>query len=98
MDWSIDGSVCPACGGEGRGVPRYPAALCYSCVSDLVDEAGRKVELANEDLWGGVRISVGDTVLSKDAKLFVNGIECRAREARFGGVVVQPVEAWERSR
>jgi len=24
----------------------------------------------------------------------VNGIECRAREAHFGGVVAQPVEAW----
>lgn len=94
MQWNVDGSVCPACGGIGRGSPRYPAALCYSCEADLIDESGRAVQVSNSDMWSGVEIRASQSTLPKDTRLFVNGIECRAREARFGGIVVQPLAAW----
>ena len=90
-----DGSLCPTCGGAGRRSPRYPAALCHSCENMLIDAAGRKATLFNEDFWGGVRVEAGGDTLPREAPLFVNGIEYRAREARFGGVVVQRVEARE---
>lgn len=53
----------------------------------------------NEGFSGGleIRTSAG-TAKSPDAEtlpLFASGIECRAREHRFGGVVVQPVQAWD---
>ena len=53
----------------------------------------------NEGFSGGLEIRTAMGVLtSPDAEklpLFANGIECRAREHRFGGVVVQPLEVWD---
>jgi hypothetical protein len=64
-----------------------------------VDSDGNLVELANEAFSGGLEITVaGRTIRSSEAKrfsLYANGIECRAREYRFGGVVVQPLRVWK---
>jgi len=60
--------------------------------------SGRRVEISNADTWSGVRIDFGDTQLPEDTPLFVNGIECQAREAHLGGIVIQPVAAWDESR
>jgi hypothetical protein len=53
----------------------------------------------NEGLSGGLEIRTATaTLTSPEAEklpLFVKGVECRAREHRFGGVVVQPLEAWD---
>ncbi len=38
-------------------------------------------------------IEVDGTDLPEETPVFVRGIECRAQEARFGGIVIQPVEA-----
>jgi hypothetical protein len=65
------------------------------------DRDGNAVEMFNEGFSGGLEIrTAGGTVASREAEelpLFVRGVECRAREHRFGGVVVQPIEAWGRS-
>jgi hypothetical protein len=57
------------------------------------------VQLSNESLFGGLMIvTENKTFTSPDAEnvpLYVRGLECRAREHRFGGVVVQPVVAWK---
>ena len=93
-------ATCPVCQGPGRRSERYPAALCPACVERLVDREGRTVALFNTDPLGhGLRIAAGiDAVEGTAAEtlpLFCDGVECRAREARFGGVVVQPRAAWE---
>ena len=97
--WPPDGSLCPICEGSGRGSTRYPAALCERCEARVRDRAGHPVEMFNEGLSGGLEIRTAmATVSSPDAEklpLFVDGVECRAREHRFGGVVVQPLEAWD---
>src|SRR5215208_1847797 len=94
MNWSQEGTICPGCGGAGRHSPRYPAALCEKCVETLRC-AGRPVELSNETILGtGVRIENSDGRLPDNASLFAHGLECRAREAHSGGIVVQPAEAW----
>jgi len=97
MIWKDDGSVCPTCGGPGRRSTRHPAAICQKCQAEVVDSDGKLVTLANEGFSGGLEISVGDrTIRSPKAEafpLFARGIECRAQEYRFGGVVVQPLEA-----
>jgi hypothetical protein len=96
--WREDGSLCPTCGGIGRKSTRYPAALCEACQADVVDSAGLPVQLFNEDFTGGLKIITHiRTYVGSGAEnlaLYVNGIECRAQEHRFGGVVVQPVDAW----
>jgi hypothetical protein len=97
--WRKDGGLCPTCGGNGRKSIRYPAALCELCRAAVVDSAGLPVQLFNEDFSGcGLRIVTRvRTYVGSDAEnlaLYVNNIECRAQEHRFGGVVVQPVDAW----
>jgi hypothetical protein len=57
------------------------------------------LRFSNEEGLGyGVLITSGDTVKrgaeAENAALFVNGVVCRAKEAHFGGVVVQPLCAW----
>ena len=53
----------------------------------------------NEGFSGGLEITVGSrTIRSPEAEnfpLYADGIECRAREYRFGGVVVQPLRVWK---
>lgn len=93
-------ATCPVCRGPGRHSERYPAALCADCVERLVDGQGRAVTLLNTDPLGyGLRIAAGNDVVERTAAdtlpLFCDGVECRAREARFGGVVVQPRAAWK---
>lgn len=94
--WRPGGEICPVCGGEGRGSISYPAAICRDCEARLVDWAARPVEVTNTSLLGtGIQVSNGDDVIvDDDTPLFVDGIACWAREARLGGVVVQPVAAW----
>ena len=57
------------------------------------------MQLFNEGFSGGLKIVVkNETLASDDAEhlsLYVGGLECRAQEHRFGGVVVQPVDAWK---
>jgi hypothetical protein len=97
--WSPDGSVCPICAGPGRESPRYPAALCESCQGTVRDRDGNLVEMFNEGFFGGLEIRTAAGALrppeAENVPLFAKGIECRAREHRFGGVVVQPLEAWD---
>lgn len=96
--WLADGSICPVCGGPGRRSARHPGALCQQCQAAVVDEVGRLVTLANEGFSGGLEITVGSRIIrsprAESFPLYVNGIECRAREYRFGGVVVQPLRVW----
>jgi guanosine-3',5'-bis(diphosphate) 3'-pyrophosphohydrolase len=97
VKWKSDGSLCPICSGAGRDSPRYPGALCEVCQGSIVDTNGNRVELYNQDMSGGLLIKTLEdeiVVNPEEMPLFCNGVECRAREHRFGGVVVQPVGAW----
>lgn len=100
--WRKDGSLCPTCGGIGRRSTRYPAALCELCQAAVVDAAGRPVQLFNEGFSGGLKIVTHtDTLVGSDAEkfpLYAKGVECRASEHRFGGIVIQPVDAWNNER
>lgn len=88
MEWKSDGSLCPTCCGAGRGSTRYPAALCEACQASVVDVNGRHVRLFNEGFSGGLEIEFFDdnkAVDPEDVPLYSHGVECRAREHRFGG-------------
>ncbi len=101
MNWAADGSVCPTCGGEGRNSKRYPAALCGSCEGLRVDKQGRKIAFSSggNDPWGGdILIEVAGSTFPGTTSILSNGNECQAREAHFGGIVVQPLEVWNATR
>jgi hypothetical protein len=98
VKWKSDGSLCPICSGAGRDSARYPGALCEACEGSVVDINGNRVDLFNQGMSGGLIIrTLDDEIIAKpeEMPLFCNGVECRAREHRFGGVVVQPLKAWQ---
>lgn len=95
MNWHVDGSVCPTCGGNGRNSQRYFAAICRACEEIVTDGSGQKVDVSNADNWSGVRINGAGKTVPEESTLVVNGIKCQAREAHFGGIVIQPVAAWQ---
>jgi DNA-directed RNA polymerase subunit RPC12/RpoP len=85
--------ACPLCGEQIPPQHRYPRYVCRTCMERAVDKSGNKVELANVSLSGGLRLTAGDTELfdraANEFPIFIDGVECRAEEARFGGAVIQ---------
>ena len=86
---------CPICGEPRPHSPRYPDAVCAACVERAEDGAGRPLTFFNATLLGGFEAAYGDTGArlepGGDAQTcLIDGVPCVAREARFGGIVVQP--------
>jgi hypothetical protein len=87
---------CPVCGTLVRENPRYTRHVCGWCAADMTDEAGRAVVLSNASLTGGFTAHHPDGSLASPdvlaGRVWIGGVEFRAQEARFGGVVVQPLD------
>ena len=87
-----DSQQCPICGSDVRPSARYPAYVCDACERRATAEDGRAVAFYNESLSGGCigkYVSTGEEYPSD--LCYIDGVACRAREARFGGIVVQPL-------
>jgi len=85
---------CPTCGAPAPSSPRYPRRLCPACVLEATDAHGRLLRFTNRDVSGGLEVRhADDGTLHEGHECLVRGIQCRAEEYRFGGVVVQPVSA-----
>ncbi|HET8611523.1 MAG TPA: hypothetical protein VFL92_02020 [Sphingomonas sp.] len=81
---------CPICGADVRPYPRYPRYLCAACASRARSRDGRPLAFGNAGLGGGYVAHFADTGEPYDShRCFVDGIECRADEARFGGIVIE---------
>ena len=94
FDPGADGEApCPVCGDLRPHSPRYPRHLCADCVGRATDEHGRPLRFFNASLLGtGFEAQYADTGKPRDSHVcFVDGVRCWADEARFGGIVVQPV-------
>ncbi len=86
---------CPICGAEQPAVPRYPGYLCRECVGRAATEDGRPLSLVNTSVSGGFTARYADSgELAEEESIthivYVDGVRCRADEARLGGIVVQP--------
>jgi hypothetical protein len=93
---------CPVCGTPRPHSSRYPDSVCADCVRRAVDERGRSLVFSNlfPDSVGGFQALYADTRERVDTPdngcvCFIDGVRCWAREAYFGGVVVQPERAPE---
>lgn len=85
---------CPICRESVAPAARYPGYVCAECIGLAEAPDGRLVEAGNADIWGGIQLRYRDTGEPHDGvRLFIRGIECEASEARFGGVVIQAIEA-----
>jgi hypothetical protein len=65
-------------------------------VDRAVDAGGRRLTFFNETLSGGFAAAYADSgarveIDEDQTTCFIDGVLCLAREARFGGIVVQPV-------
>ncbi|MGN6239518.1 MAG: ADP-ribosylglycohydrolase family protein [Cellulosimicrobium cellulans] len=87
---------CPLCGTLVGWNPRYPRHVCAWCQADVTDEAGRAVSLTNVDFGGGYQAHYLDRSPASDAvrsgRVWIGGVEHQARDARFGGIVVEPLD------
>jgi hypothetical protein len=89
--------TCPICGAEQPAVPRYPGYLCRECVSRAATADGLRLSLVNTSVAGGFAARYADDGgLAEEESVthivYVDGVRCRADEARLGGIVVQPVD------
>lgn len=83
---------CPICQQQMIFTPRYPNAVCSRCKSKTTDKSGRNVSFRNIDLSGGCEGYYIETLELYDShECYVGGTQCRADEARFGGIVIEVV-------
>lgn len=85
---------CPICSQQVRAVERYADDVCNACALRARSEQGRPLRFTNASFSGGFVATYADTGEPDLSGLcWIDGIACRAREARFGGSVIQPVRA-----
>lgn len=69
---------------------RYPRGVCPACVERALAPDGEPVRFYNTELLGhGCARHRTSGAIEDDPLCFIDGIRCRAEEARFGGIVVQ---------
>ena len=71
--------------------PRYPNYVCYNCEKESppVNENNKRIEFSNADIGGGF-ISKVNGKYGDENICYIKNVKCIAREARFGGIVIQP--------
>lgn len=93
METEVKRQACPICGAQVSWSERYPAYLCENCYSRAASEDGRPLVFGNLSINGGFVAFYADSMERYPAYIcFVDGVECYADEARFGGIVIQPVK------
>ena len=84
---------CPICDKEHKTLARYYNCVCNDCLytHKTRDEKGNEKSFYNIDIAGGIK-GVCNNKPTEDFSCYVNKIECRADEARFGGIVITPIK------
>jgi len=89
----MDLQNCPICKAEVKPNPRYPRYVCRACYAKASSADGRQIEFFNTHMSGGYTANFVDSQEHYAShECFIDGIRCYADEARFGGIVIQPVE------
>ena len=82
---------CPICSTPVKDRVRYPREICFPCCDKACDDKGRILAFGNTSFGGGFEAEVLETKeISSNHICYIDGIECWADEARFGGIVIQP--------
>jgi hypothetical protein len=83
---------CPVCHATLEYLFRYPNYVCQSCYSKATDKDGRLLGFYNTAISGGFEALYLDTNEVYDSHIcYIDGIECYADEARFGGIVIEKI-------
>lgn len=85
---------CPGCGAEQKPFLRYPWHFCNDCRALAVDRGGRRLRFGNTDFGGGFYAAYVDEdhgYPCSHARCRIGGRPVIVHEARFGGVVAEPI-------
>ncbi|MFP1630671.1 hypothetical protein ACLB6G_02940 [Zhengella sp. ZM62] len=87
---------CPGCGARQRFFPRYPWHFCQACLDRATDAENRALIFGNASLSGGLAWAYRDDPdrtdsASLEVVCLIAGRPVLVREARFGGVVAEPL-------
>lgn len=81
---------CPICSTPVAHSLRYPRAVCKNCSDKACNIQGQKLMFFNLSISGGFRAMVADTKQEYPSHIcYIEGKQCWADEARFGGIVIQ---------
>lgn len=90
---------CRICLVDVQPSERYPRYVCESCAMKASSADGRLLEFYNSDpkkkeisLFGFHARYADTKKIYKSQECFINGVRCRADEARFGGIVIETVD------
>ena len=85
---------CPICAASLEPVARYRCYVCKDCASRAATLDGRALEFFNLDLSGGFGARhTDDQSPHYSHDCLIDGNPCRADEARFGGIVIEKIDA-----
>lgn len=84
---------CPICFKPVSHWERYPRAVCEDCYDKACDAQGRKLSFFNVSMSGGFEAVITDTNEKHHSHIcYIDRVECRADEARFGGIVIEAIK------
>lgn len=82
--------ACPICGAGVAASERYPRRVCDPCADRATSTDGRPLAFFNLGLSGGYDARYADTGEAYQShECLIDGVRCRADEARFGGIVIE---------
>ncbi len=82
---------CPICLVKVQKSERYPNYVCNSCQLRASDAENHLLGFFNESFSGGFLAFYAGTDEKYDSHIcYIDRIKCRADEARFGGIIIQP--------
>lgn len=81
---------CPICSADVSPNPRYPRYVCRTCAAKASSAEGRLLAFENASFWSGFAAYYADSGVEYPShECFIDGVRCRADEARFGGIVIE---------
>jgi hypothetical protein len=87
-----DQKPCPICRGPAPNSERHPNAVCRHCAASATSPDGRPVRFYNASFSGGFAGCYTDDESPYEShRCLIRGVICHADEARFGGIVIQPL-------
>jgi len=91
--------ACPICHAAVKPSDRYPRYLCPACSARATDASGRALASRTRISAAASRRTTQIPANRRDGHdCQVDGVPCRADEARFGGIVVQAKEGHATAR
>ncbi|MEM6348148.1 MAG: hypothetical protein AAF927_29980 [Bacteroidota bacterium] len=82
--------ICPNCTKKVSFYPRYPTYICSDCSDLITDKSGRRLSFSNTSMSGGCQgyyLNTNEKYEGYDC--YIGDKQFVAKEARFGGVVIE---------